>query len=1135
MFCFKLAFAQNNALEFGQCYKIGVVKNGIQKIDGAFLKKNNVNLNSLNPKNIHIFGNGSGMLPQANNIKRPSELTENAIYLSGMDDGKFDQLDYLLFYGEAPNKILFDLPNRIISHQTNVYCDTTYYFLVINDKPGLRISNNEDNNINRGKIINYFDDYLYHEEDLKNINNKKDESGKSGREFWGEEISQNEGLSKIFDLKAKGILPNSVAKINSSLIGATYNDKSKFKVFFNEELVQEIETEPIYNYEYGAKGANSNQKNTFLVLNPSSQKLEIKLNSNSENYPLGYIDFFGLNVKRNLQYDDYQFRFRTFESIDNDFTTFLIKTNDPKTSIWDISNPLLPKNQLFTIENGSVFTAATKSQLKEYIVFSNNNLIQPSSFKKIANQNIRNYQSPNLLIITAKKFIPAAQKLADYRTQNDNLGVEVLDIEQVYNEFSSGMVDVTAIRDCAKHFYTKSNKKLKYLLLFADASFDIRNKDKDPLIQKILPDLIPTYQSYESLDNVKSFSSEDYFGFLEENEGEWPETEYNKDNHTLDIGIGRIPVRSIEEAERVVEKIIYYDSKQNTIGDWRTKIALTADDGDSNLHQEDSEDLAEILKKKGGIYTPEKIFVDAFPRLSGNTNGRLSPGTSDKIRDTFKKGALVFNYIGHGGIQNLSDEKILTREDIGNWQNINNMPLMLTATCQFGRYDNPGEVSGAEKAILNPNGGAIALLTTTRPVYSSTNKKINIAFYNAAFEGNNGATQRLGDILKATKNNSFDGVFNRNFTLLGDPSMKLAYPEHKIQLSKINNKVIFEKTDTLKALQTVTLEGQIVNLKDNRIKNDFDGQIDIKLFDKETKLQTRGNNANEPMKYGIYQDILFKGKATVKSGQFKVTFTIPKDIQYKYGKGRIEMYASSFAKNMDASGVFSDFVVGGAVDKIKSENTPPSISAYLNNAEYKNGSKTSKNPKLIAQIKSENGLNLNKAAIGHEVTALLDGKTALILNDYIKPIIDNNKEFELAYQFENLSLGQHILSLTIWDIYNNNTSVSLEFEVVENTSTKLISVSNFPNPVSDITKFEIEHDFIGENISANISILNTNGKIISENNYQFNEAESPLKISLPKKIFSKDIPKGVYPYSIKLKTENANKTAIGASKLIVID
>ena len=463
--------------------------------------------------------------------------------------------------------------------------------------------------------------------------------------------------------------------------------------------------------------------------------------------------------------------------------------------------------------------------------------------------------------------------------------------------------------------------------------------------------------------------------------------------------------------------------------------------------------------------------MDNYPRIAGNANGKLSPEVSKKISSTFKNGALVFNYIGHGGTSNLSDEKILTRDDIGHWQNLDNMPLMVTATCEFGRYDNPGELSGAEVALLNPNGGAIALLTTTRPVYAITNKKINEAFYNAAFQPINGQMPRLGDILRPTKNNSFEQVYNRNFTLLGDPSMKLAYPYHKIKLVRKNGQTITEKNDTLRALENVNFEGEIRDFRDEFLLKNFNGKVNIKVYDKETTLQTLGNNANSKMNYRVFQDKIFETEASVENGKFKINFTVPKDIQYKYGSGRIEMYAENAEKTMDALAVHNKIIIGGSQNIPEKDQNPPQILAYLDREDFVNGSKTGPNPILIATIADDKGLNINTAATGHEITAKLDGKTIFILNENIRPILDKPNHYHISYPLINLAPGNHSLEVTAWDIYNNSFSKTLEFTVVLNDLEQLTKVFNFPNPITDHTQIHFEHNFIGENLKNEVSIF----------------------------------------------------------------
>ena len=592
--------AQQSPLVSGHCYKFGVTQSGIYKIDGNFLKKNGVDISKINPKNIHIFGNGGGMLPQANSAKRPNGLLENAIEITGEEDGKFDATDKILFYGQSPHKILYDAEKQQFSHETNIYSDSTFYFLVLNDTPGLRIKSEASSTQIADTEINIFDDYIFHESELKNL------IGKSGREWYGEELNSANQFTLNFDLKLNGIVPNTKGKLTTAMVGATIFDKSNFKVFVNDKPVENLSAESINDYIYGAKGAFVKKITDFDLENNTTQKIKILLEKNPENTSRGFLDYWALQLKRPLNIIDELLIFRSVESQKFNYSKFIIGTTK-SIKIWDITDPQIPDNLIFNNDIGNItFTINTKNTLREFIAFTDKSFAIPQSFKAVENQNIRAIQSPELLIITTKKFKEAAIKLADHRFKNDQITTEVVDAQEIFNEFSSGKPDVTAIRDFVKYLYSQTDSKLKYLLLFGDASFDIRNKDGDVTYQKLLSDYIPAYQSRESLDNVKSYSSDDYFGFMDDNEGEWPETEVDHDNHTLEIGVGRIPVKTAAEAQNMVEKLIYYDSKLQTLGSWRSKIVLASDDGDSNLHQKDSEDLGEIIKTKILNYRPEK-------------------------------------------------------------------------------------------------------------------------------------------------------------------------------------------------------------------------------------------------------------------------------------------------------------------------------------------------------------------------------------------------------------------------------------------------------------------------------------------------------------------------------------------------
>lgn len=1102
-----LSYAQSSVLTTGEWYKIATTRTGVHKIDAAFLKDAGIDIAKLNPQNIRIFGNGGGILPQANNAPRAKDLTENLIEAVGENDGKFDATDYILFYTESPHRTLYNSTNQQFTHQNNPYSDTTFVFLNISDTKGLRIKN--QTLMSSSNNIRTFDDFSFHELDQKNVVSLGGRDlGGSGREWYGESFGVSPELS--FDLKTEGIIPNSSIKLTSAILGASFTTTKVSLKFNADSLIGEQNLRTIGTGTYDIKGFENIQTFTAISNGKNTQKLTFSFNKNNQSSSVAYLNYFEVQIKRKLQFYEQQTLVCSIGSLGNKTSNFIISQASNTQKIWDVTNPLLPENIPFQINNSEAsFGAETQSKLKTFILFSTNNLLEPNSIRKVENQNIQQTQTPDLLILTIKIWHEQAERLAAFRRTNDGLTVAVVDIDQVYNEFSSGSPDPTAIRDFGRFLWQKNPTKLKYLLLFADASFDYKNIIQYASIDTKLQ--IPTYESRESLNPVNSYASDDYFGFFEDNEGEWQEN--NAGNNSMEIGVGRLPVKSVDEAKNVVDKLIYYARTQRTAGSWRRKISFVADDGDFNIHQQDADDISEVTLKISKDLIINKIYLDAFPQIA-TANGAISPDVNKALNKSVNEGALIINYSGHGGTDGWTEEKVLTRDQIQSWRNLNNMPLFLTATCSFGRFDDPGNVSGAEMAMLSPRGAAIGLLTTTRPVYSNTNFLLNNAFYQAFAQKNTNSNLRLGDIFRITKNNSLSGVFNRNFSLLGDPSMQLAYPTDKIVLSKING--TSPEKQTIKALSKVSLEGEVINSVDGLKKNNFNGKILVSVFDKPSEVNTLGQKT-EKFKYKTYRNQIFEGLVVVKNGTFKVNFVVPKDINYQVGAGRVNFYAVSSDSTLDASGSYNELMIGDSETNILNDTKAPEIELSIN-----------ENNILEAKISDENGINISQAGVGHEMIITLNDTLQIIANQYFTSKDDYTKGI-VKYNFGKLPAGQYTVKLKVWDTYNNSAEEALKF-VVEDEQLKILKAYNYPNPVESGTSFYIEHNAENQDLIFTLAIFDSAGKQVFEQTETCYLCDKSLNLGM--KIEPKNWKTGIYFYRISVDSVSEKSTSSFSGKMV---
>lgn len=1109
-----------SVLAEGDWYRFAVVKSGIYKIDADALKEAGIDLNSIDPQNIGIFGYGGGMLPQANSAERPIDLPELAIQVSGEEDGRFDSGDFIVFYAEGPDKVFYNDLDNSFSVQKNLYADSAFYFLTIRNTKGKRAEVSE-NLGTQSPVINHFDDYIHHEKESYNILS-------SGREWYGERFSS--GRTETFSFEIPHLQANSEVRIFSSVM-SSYTAPGTYELKANNNLLGTIATDAIPKVDfntgqnlYAIKGHESQGWFAFDVASLNNNKLDISLSfSGTGGTGYAYLNALLIHSKRSLQYHGQSYIFQTIASLSQPNATFQIQNKQANNvHIWNVTDPCNAQIQAFE-ESGEVLKfGASTSTLGRYAIFDTKNLPHPSFIGTVPNQNIRNALNADMLIISPPEFMAAAKKLADFREQHDNLKVTVVSPAQIYNEFSSGRQDVTAIRDYAKHLY--DHGKLKYLLLMGKSSYAY----KDHMVIANT-NFVPTYQSFNSLHPVETYSSDDFFGFMEAHEGGWAEGE-NAEEHDLEIGIGRLPVKTLAEAQVVVDKLINYSDNEATYGPWRNEVAFVADDGDANIHQRDSDRLAEKIDTTFTDYHINKIYLGAYPQ-----QGNSSVATQQAISDAIKKGALVVNYNGHGNESIWAEEKILTLDMINQWENYDKLPLFVIATCEFGKYDDPYQVSGGEQLLLSPKGGAMGLVATSRPVYSNTNFLLNNALYDVIFNKTEAGGLRLGEIVKTTKNNSVSGWRNRNFTLLGDPSMQLAIPQKSISINDIYTEAPQAAFDTLKALSKVHIHGYVSNHDGSRAVG-FNGVAHLAIYDKPLTSSTL--SANGPiMAYKEQNNMLFKGKATVKEGRFQIELMVPKNIDYAYGNGKLQLYALDQERLEDAHLGHVDIVIGGSATAPPEDTTPPQINLYMDDLSFEPGGLTGSNTLLLAHLRDESGINIAHGSLGQNIVATLNNSTEFILNDFFESELDTYKEGWVSYPISDLPDGHYTLRLKAWDIYSNSSQQYLNFIVVSNAKLALQNVLNYPNPFEEETRFSFDHNRAGDNLEITVAIYSSEGKLINTIQTITNNSNAMIESIVwdGTDRSGNKISNGVYLYKVTVRSLTDSSQAKQYNRLIIIN
>ena len=1115
-------YQPNSVLSSGNWYKIAIKDPGVYKIDLNFLNRLGINTSNIASNSVRLYGNGGQMLPEANATQRIDDLQENAIMVVDGGDGILNGTDYILFYANGPDQWIKDSANSRFIHNKSLYSDSAYYFLTIGGT-GKRIQNSS-NNLSPNLTINSFSERYFHELDTVNFLS-------SGKEWYGEEFENAPGktLARNFAVSIPNIQSNSSLTLISNCIARSVGGGSSFDIKINDQSAGQIAILPVTG---GTLDLFAQQSSAVMTVNVTQPTINIGYTYNPGSFDAqGWLNWFELFSRRNLSLSGVdQLLFRDWQSVGSNVGEFVISNANTTTQVWNITDPLTPVRMQTNLVNSDLHFVNDCSRLSEYVAFNSNNFLTPTPVGRIQNQNLHNSSPEDFLIITYPAFLSQAQRFAQFHQQQNNQRVLVVTTDQVYNEFGSGSPDPSAIRDFVKMYYDKygSNTadKPKYLLLFGDASYDYKDRLKNNT------NYVPAFENDISLDPLSTYTSDDFYGFLDNNE----DINSGLITNYLDISIGRVPAKNIEEAKNFVDKIFAYTSPQG-FGSWRNNMLFIADDEDYNLHLQDAEVITGTVATTAPVFDLQKIYLDAFQQESG-AGGSSYPQANEAINNQVYNGTLIWNYNGHGGAQRLAEETILDQSIINSWNNPNKLPLFITATCDFAPFDNPTVNSIGENILVRPKTGGIALMTTTRPVYASSNRIMNNNYLQIALQPDaNGNYKTLGDAVKEAKNFTYqtsgDVANNRKFTLLGDPALTLAFPKLKVVATKING-VPVAQTDTLRSTDKVEMEGDVRDQQGN-VLTDFNGTVYPTVFDKPRQVTTLGNDPTSQVTSFLDQtNILFKGKASVTNGKFSFSFKMPKDINYLYGFGKLSLYADDSLK--DGNGFFTGFVVGGSSNNPDNDTQGPNIKAWMNDEKFVDGGIVNQDPILIIKLSDSSGINTAGTGIGHDIVATLDNDSRkfFVLNDFYQSDLNSYQKGSIQFQLPALDPGPHSLKIKAWDVLNNSNEYIIDFNVSKDNELEISHVLNYPNPFTANTSFWFEHNKPGQDLRVRVEIFTLTGRIINVLQKTINtQGDRSNEVQWDgRDEFGNKVGRGVYLYRLSV-TASGLKTKEKIEKLVI--
>ena len=1090
------SYAERSVLADGHWVKIRVSESGVCRMSFSELRSA-----GLDPSQVRVFGYGGAQKEQDFSKPNIDDLPQVPVYVGE---------DYILFYVQGP--ISWTYNGSRFAHTRNTYSDFGYYLL--SDDAGDMLLFPEAEAVSGSPTdVTYYSYYQVQDEDSVNLIDRTGVSG-GGRTFYGEQFAAGQTRTFTFSTPyANG--DNSSVYIDMAANAAT---TSTVKAKLNNTSSKSIYISSIPDhYTFGVAGT--------ISMNGASEEQNQRVTMqfvNSNASALAWLNYIEITTPSELVMTG---SYMGIRSLVNRNTTnpvrFLLRNTTASTQIWDVTDLAAIQRMPTTMVDDQLAWVGTQEDgVHEYIAVNTDGtkFVQAEVVGEVKNQNLHALSNIDYIIICPEGYEDVSEDLAKAHEAKQAITYAIVTDQQVYNEFSSGTPDATAYRWLMKMLYDRAKNGIgqqpRWLLLMGHGTFDNRK-----LLRNSGTSLLLTYQSKNSVNEIKAYATDDYFAYLDDNEGAIDT------QGRMDIGVGRLPVESLDEARTTVDKLIQYIRNEQT-GKWKNQLVYLADDGENGTHTETAEKSAELVRIKNPDFIVHKIFLDAYPQ-EVNASGESYPLAKNRVLNLLKNGVLFFNYSGHGGYNAITNESILNLKDIAGMTN-KNQAFWLFATCNFAQCD-AGKRSAAETAVLNPKGGAIGILAATRTVYASQNTNLNRSVCDTLF-GHSDVfhyDMTLGEAISIGKNLLGSDENKLAYVLLGDPCMRLNYPTdyHVETLTEM---------DTLNALSVQHVEGRIID-EDLNIVSDFNGKVDITIYDKMQSIPTRDNDnvGGDPrvIAYNDYPNTIFSGATDVKDGLFNYTFMVPKDIRYNFDNGRIVYYAvtADSLETAEAVGHFEQFIIGGTGSTVAIDTIGPEMEIYLNSPAFRNGDKTYATPRFFANLYDKNGINTAGAGIGHDLMLIIDDDPKMIysLNEYFTAANNSYQAGQVSYLMEELANGPHSLTFRAWDLLNNSTTKSLNFIVEAGLDPSIYNVTTYPNPVqqSGVVHLIVNYDQPDELIETEIYLYNTAGQMVYSHKQDNPDAVS---INLP----SLGLNTGVYIYSVKIKSASS-KYSTTSGKIIV--
>ena len=1050
--CALPGWGQVGLLSKGNWVKIAVPNEGVYKLSGAQFKAMGFTGN-VNANQVQLYGMDLTVLSEKVPTGLPDSLMEIAIEMQDGGDGILDDQDQFLFYAQGHYQWVHSAISEAPIRQKITSNDSLFFFLRLGTS-GKRISKFNKTGI-ASKLVQTFAAKWRIEKDSINILN-------SGKIWLGDPMGIGPGkkTSMTFPLNMEGLQMNAPIVVQSQLAASTYLNDAQFNIQLNDQLLSTTSLNPvsglIFDDAYKIRFDSSTiwlDKTKLLKAGQSLGSVNLQVNFNASSSATGWIDYLALQGQRTIGFwgnTGFGFDYQTSQP-KAQLVEFEIQNATTQTRVWDLSQFHQPLSLNAQLGQNAVATFKADDNARKYFYVFEENKMNSAQFSGFVRNDTSFTSGPlDYIIITAPDYYPAAMKLKLFHEKQNGFKVGLFNATQVYNEMSSGQTTPIAIRNFLKYFIEqsklKNQSKPSYVLLMGMGNFNA---------QKIQPNKeLPVYTSEVSNAILTSYSSDDFYTIQKPGD----QIQFAQTIDSIGLAIGRIPARTIAEADKMVEKLIQYQSNKK-MGLWQNQLTWVADDADYNLHLQDAEEIISNLKNKTTNWNHKKLYLDLF-KANQTLTGTTYPDVNKAIQESIQAGTLVFNYTGHGNYLRLTEEAVISKSEIQSWNNAGKLPIMVTASCDFAPYDQPATAPIGFDALMQNEKGIIALVAANRLVFAYSNKQINDAFMQALLVPNSkGLYSTIGQALQAAKNYNFNQNGDRlnafKFGLMGDPAMRIAQPKYQINCTNLNQ-LPWSDTLFLKAGEKYTIKGNLSS-KSQVIQN-FNGLMDMVLWDAPSTKKTLANQTtSQSVPIETQEQALFKGKATVKNGQFEISFILPGALPSSNSAAlKLQLYA--YNDTADASLQFQSIFIQGETTQNRLDTTGPSIDSYVNAPHFKSGDWVTAPATLFVKLNDSSGIQSSGNQLGHDLKLIIDDTVVknYNLNSFFSYDMNAYQSGIIEYPLPVLEAGKHRLIIKAWDLLGNVSKDTILIEVPSKKNSNIRNLMVIPNPVQTNAKFSFE-------------------------------------------------------------------------------